>query len=86
MPNIVITEFMDETIAREGFGGHDFHCEPTLVDEPDRLRNFLGDARVIVVRNRTQVDADLLAHASNLKVIGRLGVGLDNIDLTLCRQ
>ncbi len=86
MPDIVITEFMDETIAREGFGGHDFHYEPTLVDEPDRLRNLLGDARAIVVRNRTQIDAALLAHAPNLKVVGRLGVGLDNIDLTLCRQ
>jgi (S)-sulfolactate dehydrogenase len=38
----------------------------------------------LIVRNRTQVDASLLAGAPRLKVVGRLGVGLDNIDLPAC--
>ena len=38
----------------------------------------------MIVRNRTQVDADLLAAAPKLKVVGRLGVGLDNIDTAAC--
>jgi (S)-sulfolactate dehydrogenase len=38
------------------------------------------------VRNRTQVDATLLDAAPKLKVVGRLGVGLDNIDLVLCER
>ena len=41
-------------------------------------------AQALVVRNRTQVNQELLNAAPNLKVVGRLGVGLDNIDLTAC--
>ncbi len=42
-------------------------------------------ARALIVRNRTQVRGALLDAAVRLKAIGRLGVGLDNIDLDLCR-
>ena len=56
----------------------------TLVDRRDELRAQLGDAAGLIVRNRTQVDADLLAAAPQLKVVGRLGVGLDNIDTAAC--
>lgn len=41
----------------------------------------LAGVRALVVRNRTQVDADLLTAAPDLLVVGRAGVGLDNIDL-----
>jgi len=43
--------------------------------------DLMADARALVVRNRTPVDGDLLAAAPHLKVIGRFGVGLDNIDV-----
>jgi (S)-sulfolactate dehydrogenase len=46
----------------------------------------LGDAVGIIVRNRTQVDEELLAAAPGLRVVGRLGVGLDNIDLEACTE
>lgn len=86
MTDIVICEFMDEQIARAGFENHDFIYDPTLVDDKERLLNEIGNARALVVRNRTQVRDDLLDAAKNLKVIGRLGVGLDNIDLDVCHQ
>ena len=38
----------------------------------------------MIVRNRTQVRGDLLAAAAKLRVVGRLGVGLDNIDVAAC--
>lgn len=38
----------------------------------------------LIVRSGTQVDADLLAHAPELKVVVRAGVGVDNIDLDAC--
>jgi len=60
------------------------HYDSQLVDKPDELKTLLANARGLVVRNRTLVDADLLQAAPNLKVIGRLGVGLDNIDLKTC--
>jgi D-3-phosphoglycerate dehydrogenase/(S)-sulfolactate dehydrogenase len=47
----------------------------------DLLKKALADAVGLVVRNRTQVDADLLDAAPRLRVIARAGVGLDNIDI-----
>ena len=45
------------------------------------LCSILGDFDALIVRSATKVTADLLATAKNLKVIGRAGEGLDNIDL-----
>ena len=39
----------------------------------------------IIVRNKTSLDEKILINASNLKFIGRLGVGLDNIDTEFCK-
>ena len=86
MPDIVISEFMDKNIALEVLDGFDVQYEPTLVDDRAALLETLADARAIIVRNRTQVDSELLDRAPNLKVVGRLGVGLDNIDLKACKS
>jgi len=45
------------------------------------LKNEIGNYDGIVVRSRTKLTSDVLEHANNLKVIGRAGVGLDNVDL-----
>jgi (S)-sulfolactate dehydrogenase len=86
MPDIVISEFMDKNIALEVLDNLDVQYNPTLVDDRAALLETLADARAIIVRNRTQVDNELLDRAPNLKVVGRLGVGLDNIDLEACRS
>jgi (S)-sulfolactate dehydrogenase len=85
MPDIVISEFMDEAVVREQLAGRDVLYDPKLVDRPEALAAALADARALIVRNRTQVRGPLLAQAPRLKVVGRLGVGLDNIDLDACR-
>jgi (S)-sulfolactate dehydrogenase len=86
MPDIVIAEFMDEAAIREGLAGFDVLYDPKLVDKPDVLRGALGGARGLIVRNRTQVTAPLLDAGPNLRVVGRLGVGLDNIDMNACSK
>lgn len=54
----------------------------TVRREPAAGRaDLMADARALIVRNRTAVDGDLLAAAPRLQVIGRFGVGLDNIDV-----
>ena len=58
--------------------------EPELVDRRNGLLQAMADADALIVRNRSQVDAALLASAPRLRAVGRLGVGLDNIDLTAC--
>lgn len=85
MPDIVITEFMDEAAVAEGLKGHDVVYDPKLVDKPEELARLVADCRALIVRNRTQVRGALLDAARNLKVVGRLGVGLDNIDVEACK-
>jgi D-3-phosphoglycerate dehydrogenase / 2-oxoglutarate reductase len=48
---------------------------------PEDLRAAIADADAVVVRSRTRVDGELLAHARSLRVIARAGVGVDNIDV-----
>ena len=55
--------------------------DPDLWREPQRLREEVEPADALIVRNQTRVDASLLESGLSLKAIGRLGVGLDNIDL-----
>lgn len=83
MAEIVITEFMDPA-GVESLRGFDVLYDPQLVDKPDALRAALADCRGLIVRNRTQVRPPLLEAAPRLKVVGRLGVGLENLDLPAC--
>ena len=85
MQKILITEFMDEDAVAQLQAKFDVTYLPNLVDDRAKLCGMLSDVAAIIVRNRTQVDAELLAAAPNLKLVGRLGVGLDNIKLDLCK-
>ncbi|HEX9847571.1 MAG TPA: hydroxyacid dehydrogenase [Acidimicrobiia bacterium] len=60
--------------------------DPDLYADRPRLLAELGDARAILIRNRTRIDAELLGAAPDLEVVGRLGVGLDNIDLAAASE
>ncbi len=55
--------------------------EPDLWSRREDLKVHLKDASALIVRNRTQVNEEIFAAAPNLKLVGRAGVGLDNIDL-----
>lgn len=83
--DIVISEFMHEPSVRDLQRDYTVLYDPDLVMRPDKLLARLDGARALIVRNRTQVDNALLEAGHNLHVIGRLGVGLDNIDLDACR-
>ena len=85
MPKVVISEFMDEAAIAAELAGFDVLYDPGLVDRPDDLAAAVAEADALIVRNRTQVRGALLAAARDLKVVGRLGVGLDNIDVAACR-
>jgi D-3-phosphoglycerate dehydrogenase len=55
--------------------------DAALWKDAAQLKAALSEARVVMVRNQTQLSEDLLAAAPNLIGIGRVGVGLDNIDV-----
>ncbi|MEZ5729591.1 MAG: hydroxyacid dehydrogenase [Burkholderiaceae bacterium] len=84
---IVISEFIDPVgleILRAARAGDDIVYDPALVDSPERLAAEFTTADAVIVRNRTQVRGALLGAARGLRVVGRLGVGLDNIDTDAC--
>jgi len=85
MPDIVISEFMEAGAVDQLRERYAVHYAPDLVDQGEAIYPLLENARALIVRNRTQVDAALLARAPKLQVVGRLGVGLDNIDVDACR-
>lgn len=86
MAEIVVAEFMDAEALDNLRQRYSVVYDPVLVDAPDRLHRELAEAVALIVRNRTQVRISLLDHAPRLRCVGRLGVGLDNIDLEECRR
>jgi len=86
MPKVIISEFMDEAAIAAELAGLDVVYDPGLVDRPEDLAAAAARADALIVRNRTQVRGALLDAARDLTVVGRLGVGLDNIDQGACRD
>ena len=84
MARVVICEFIDERALPALRAKHEVVYDPKLVDDAPRLKAEAATADALIVRNRTQVRGDLLAALTRCRVIGRLGVGLDNIDVPAC--
>ena len=81
---IVISEFMDEAAVARLRERHEVLYAPQLVDDGARMHAESARADALIVRNRTQVRGELLAALGRCRVVGRLGVGLDNIDVPAC--
>src|SRR6266571_3323003 len=75
-----------DRIAREGIELLRTQLPDAQIDErpgmkPEQLRAIIGEYMALIVRSETQVTSDILAAASQLKIVGRAGVGVDNIDI-----
>jgi (S)-sulfolactate dehydrogenase len=81
---ILITEFMDERAVAQLQAQHEVTYDPGLQKDAAKLLALAPSCDALVVRNLTQVRGDLLAALQRCKVVGRLGVGLDNIDVQGC--
>lgn len=79
--DILITEDLQAPAIDALAGKFSVVREPALWKDATQLKAALADARTVMVRNQTQLTADVLAAAPKLIGIGRVGVGLDNIDL-----
>ena len=80
MPRILIAD----SLGAAGIDAlRDAGAEVDLLSDDDRprLNEMISNYDALIVRSATQVDQDLLSAGSNLKVVGRAGVGVDNIDL-----
>ena len=85
MAEIIITEFVDNKTIKNLARDYEVHFDPTLADRQENLPILLKGCRALIVRNRTQITAEVLDSGPNIEVIGRLGVGLDNIDIEACQ-
>jgi (S)-sulfolactate dehydrogenase len=85
MADIVIAEFMDAAPVERLKARHSVHWDDALWGKRAELETLIAEAVALLVRNRTRVDAALIAKAPKLEAVGRLGVGLDNIDVEACR-
>jgi D-3-phosphoglycerate dehydrogenase len=65
-------------------GGLEVDYRPKIT--PEELLASVGEFDAVVVRSRTKMRADVIQKAAKLKVIGRAGVGLDNIDVDTAKQ
>lgn len=82
---VVITEMIDKIGIQLLEPIAEVIYDSTLWRSP-KLPAYLAEADALIVRNQTKVTAALLEQAPRLKIVGRLGVGLDNIDLGAAKQ
>ena len=83
---ILITEFMEAKSVEILKNFFDVTVDKSLSLNHNELKKIISNFDILIVRNKTQVNKEILANASSLKFIGRLGVGLDNIDTEYCRN
>src|SRR3954453_9898287 len=83
---ILISEFLPQSGINYLRNIAEVKFIPDLWKSKNELMEKVRDADALIVRNQTVVDQNVLDAGKNLKVIGRLGVGLDNIHLFAVKQ
>ncbi len=80
-PRVLVSDQLSETavqIFRDR--GIDVDFRPELGKDKEKLSEIIGDYDGLAIRSATKATAALLEKATNLKVIGRAGIGVDNVD------
>ena len=83
---ILITEFMEVKSVEILKTNFDVTFDQDLSKNSNELKKIISNFDALIVRNKTQVNKEVLENAPNLKFVGRLGVGLDNIDIEYCKS
>jgi D-3-phosphoglycerate dehydrogenase len=81
MPDILITEKIQGAAVDAMSSRFEVVALPELWKKPDELLQRVSEFRALIIRNQTEVNAALLQAAKKLRVIGRAGVGLNNVDV-----
>ncbi|MFZ3577303.1 phosphoglycerate dehydrogenase [Virgibacillus sp. DJP39] len=79
--NILISDPLSEEGIQPLRANENMNIEINTALTPDALADQIGKFDALLVRSQTQVTRELISKASKLKIIGRAGVGVDNIDL-----
>lgn len=81
MPDLVVSEAITGPELDELRRDFDVVFDPGLWKDAGRLQAAIADARAMLVRNQTRVTAELIRAGRRLELVGRAGVGLDNVDV-----
>ena len=84
MKKVLITEFMEQDSVDKMSENFDVTYDTSLHENQAKLSTLISNTDAVIVRNKTQLTEDLLSKAEQLTFVGRLGVGLDNIDTDYC--
>ena len=80
-PKVLISDALSETaVAIFRDRGLDVTFEPELGKDKDRLERMIGEFDGLAIRSATKVSEKILKAATRLKVVGRAGIGVDNVD------
>src|SRR3546814_4206848 len=79
-PKVLISDKMDPKAAAI-FKERGIQVDEITGKTRDELIAIIGDYDGLAIRSATKVTADVLAAATNLKVVGRAGIGVDNVDI-----
>src|SRR5688500_4775734 len=79
-PKVLISDKMDPRAAQI-FRERGIQVDEITGKTPDELKAIIGDYDGLAIRSSTKVTKDILASATNLKVVGRAGIGVDNVDI-----
>ncbi|UIJ45770.1 phosphoglycerate dehydrogenase [Sphingomonas cannabina] len=80
MPKVLISDKMDPTAA-EIFRARGIEVDEITGKTPDELKAIIGRYDGLAIRSATKVTKEILDAATNLKVVGRAGIGVDNVDI-----
>jgi D-3-phosphoglycerate dehydrogenase / 2-oxoglutarate reductase len=81
MPDVLITENIIGAAMDELLASCDAVFAPELWKEPDKLLALIPEFKALIARNQTLITRELLTAGTQLQVVGRAGVGMDNVDL-----
>ncbi len=82
MPKVLISdELSDAAVQIFRDRGVEVDFQPKLGKDPEKLAAIIGDYDGLAIRSATKATAELIAKATNLRVIGRAGIGVDNVDI-----
>ncbi|WP_213982249.1 phosphoglycerate dehydrogenase [Sphingomonas sp. dw_22] len=80
MPKVLISDKMDPKAA-EIFRARGVEVDEITGKTPEELKAIIGQYDGLAIRSSTKVTKEILEAATNLKVVGRAGIGVDNVDI-----
>src|SRR3546814_16178826 len=85
MPKVLISDELSDRAA-EIFRERGVEVDVKTGLKPDELKAIIGEYDGLAIRSATKVTAEIVAAADRLKVVGRAGIGVDNVDIPAARS